>query len=83
MEYGKKIQDVIVEGSGDDRLHAYVNYAAGRESLEELYGFEGWRLERLRALKKLYDPHNRFKYYLPVNREETVELDRSGERMEL
>ncbi|KAL8856457.1 MAG: hypothetical protein Q9178_006927 [Gyalolechia marmorata] len=44
----------------------YVNYAAGYESLEARYGFEPWRLDRLRKLKKKYDPKNRFAWYNPI-----------------
>ncbi|KAL8731367.1 MAG: hypothetical protein Q9166_003459 [cf. Caloplaca sp. 2 TL-2023] len=44
----------------------YMNYAAGYESLEARYGFEPWRLERLRKLKKKYDPKNRFAWYNPI-----------------
>ncbi|KAI1821333.1 hypothetical protein F4861DRAFT_533018 [Xylaria intraflava] len=48
----------------------YVNYAAGYESLESMYGYEPWRLERLRQLKSIYDPKNVFAWYnsfvLPV-----------------
>lgn len=45
---------------------AYVNYAAGNEGLEAMYGHEPWRLERLRDLKSQYDPLNRFAYYNPI-----------------
>ncbi|KAI4118629.1 MAG: hypothetical protein LQ345_001358 [Seirophora villosa] len=45
---------------------AYVNYAAGYESLEARYGFEPWRLERLRDLKRKYDPMNKFAWYNPI-----------------
>ncbi|CEN60636.1 hypothetical protein ASPCAL03072 [Aspergillus calidoustus] len=34
----------------------YVNYAAGDESPESVYGHEPWRMQRLRALKAKYDP---------------------------
>lgn len=45
---------------------AYVNYAAGYEGLEAMYGYEPWRLNRLRDLKKKYDPQNHFAYYNPI-----------------
>lgn len=48
------------------RPTTYVNYAAGHESLESMYGYESWRLERLRALKAQYDPLNGFAYYNPI-----------------
>ncbi|KAH8653816.1 hypothetical protein BX600DRAFT_553459 [Xylariales sp. PMI_506] len=45
---------------------AYVNYASGYESLEAMYGYESWRIERLQSLKAQYDPHNAFSYYNPI-----------------
>ncbi|KAI0854095.1 hypothetical protein F5Y00DRAFT_222271 [Daldinia vernicosa] len=67
QEFGKKLRDYLLEGSDDpDRLRAYVNYANGDESLEEIYGWEEWRLEKLRKLKKHWDPENRMRYYVPI-----------------
>ena len=48
-------------------LRVYVNYAFRNEPLESMYGYEPWRIEKLRALKKKYDPENRFAYYLPIS----------------
>ena len=48
-------------------LSAYINYAHGDEPLEAIYGYEPWRLERLRSLKKQYDPDFRFKFYNPIS----------------
>jgi len=45
---------------------AYVNYASGNEPMEQWYGYEPWRLAKLRALKKRYDPNGRFNYYNPI-----------------
>ncbi|KAF1941720.1 FAD-binding domain-containing protein [Clathrospora elynae] len=64
-EIGSKIQSALLEGNGGN-LEAYVNYARGDESMEELYGYEPWRLEKLRRLKKKYDPHGRFNFYAPI-----------------
>jgi FAD/FMN-containing dehydrogenase len=64
-EYGRKIRDIIFEGSGLKRLPIYVNYAYGDETMEQMYG-EAWRVEKLRALKKKYDPHGRFNFYNPI-----------------
>jgi FAD/FMN-containing dehydrogenase len=47
--------------------HSYVNYAHGDEKLESLYGYEPWRLEKLRALKKEYDPKGKFSFYAPIS----------------
>lgn len=46
---------------------AYLNYAAGDETAEQLYGYESWRLERLRALKKKYDPNGKLVFFNPFN----------------
>lgn len=51
---------------GDKELHAYVNYAHGDETVEEVYGHHAWRLEKLRRLKREYDPENRFGFYAPI-----------------
>ncbi len=37
---------------GNKELHAYVNYAHGDENLQEVYGHQSWRLQRLRAMKR-------------------------------
>lgn len=49
------------------QLTTYVNYAFGDEPAQQMYGYEPWRLKKLRALKKEYDPHNRFGYYNPIS----------------
>lgn len=64
-EIGGRIRRAVLEGT-DGKLEAYVNYARGDESMEELYGYESWRLEKLRKLKKEYDPHGRFNFYAPI-----------------
>jgi hypothetical protein len=60
------IRTVLVEGS-QMGLVAYVNYARGDESLEEIYGYESWRLEKLRRLKKELDPFGRFNFFAPIS----------------
>ncbi|RYP66672.1 hypothetical protein DL771_007671 [Monosporascus sp. 5C6A] len=57
------------EHSGYDNQAVYVNYAHGDESLEAMYGYEPWRLQRLRSLKRRYDPHGFFNHYNSVLRE--------------
>ncbi|KAH7083092.1 hypothetical protein BKA63DRAFT_461177 [Paraphoma chrysanthemicola] len=47
------------------KRHAYVNYANGDEPKQELYGYDS-RLEKLKALKKQWDPENKFGFYNPV-----------------
>lgn len=53
----------------------YVNYAAGGEPLEQIYGYEEWRLERLCQLKGKYDPCNRFRFFNPIKGAETEEVE--------
>ncbi|KAF2190320.1 FAD-binding domain-containing protein [Zopfia rhizophila CBS 207.26] len=62
----KEMRKVLLDGSNSNKLHAYVNYAFGDETLQELYGFEPWRVERLKKLKKKYDPEGRFNFYAPI-----------------
>jgi hypothetical protein len=67
VKYGKDLRDILLHGSGRTQLQAYVNYAHGDESLESLYGFEKWRLEKLRSLKRQYDPEQRYSFYAPIH----------------
>ena len=60
------MRKLLLDGSGSSRLRAYVNYASGDETLQEIYGHEPWRLKRLRALKKKYDPRGQFNFYAPI-----------------
>lgn len=62
--YAKSIRDALYTGVSLKR-HAYVNYAVGDETVEEMYGYEKWRLEKLRQLKAKWDPQNTFKWYNP------------------
>lgn len=66
---GESLRKVLLEGSGAP-LYAYVNYARGSESLEAVYGYEEWRLKRLRALKRDWDPNGRFNFFIPIHRDE-------------
>ena len=64
-KYGKRMRDAIADAAGQ-KLNAYVNYAVGDERLEEIYGHESWRLEKLMRLKREYDPEGRFGSYNPI-----------------
>ncbi|KAI0540093.1 hypothetical protein GGR58DRAFT_462325 [Xylaria digitata] len=65
-EFGQSLRNFLLEGSSDPaHLRAYVNYANGDEPLEAVYGWDKWRLQKLRQLKRQYDPKNRMKYYVP------------------
>jgi hypothetical protein len=65
LRVGRHIRTVMLNGTGL-RLRAYVNYARGDESQEAVYGYEPWRLERLRDLKRRYDPLRRFNFFEPI-----------------
>lgn len=64
-EIGKQIRETLLKDTGL-KLSAYVNYAHGDESQEAVYGYESWRLSRLRTLKKEYDPQRKFDFYEPI-----------------
>lgn len=63
--YGRRMQEALANATGKP-LNAYVNYANGYESQEALFGYEPWRLEKLRKLKREYDPDGKFGYYAPI-----------------
>jgi hypothetical protein len=58
--------DLWNAGQPQRKPTVYMNYARGGESLEARYGYEPWRLERLRKLKRRYDPENKFAWYNPI-----------------
>lgn len=63
-KWGEKIRDAAY-GNTKQRA-AYVNYAKGSESQQAMYGYESWRVERLKQLKRKYDPSGRFSFYAPI-----------------
>ncbi|KAI1391575.1 FAD binding domain protein [Hypoxylon trugodes] len=65
-ELGENLRRIIHEGTGRDKMHTYVNYAAGSEKKENWYGHEQWRQDRLLALKNKYDPERKFSFYAPI-----------------
>lgn len=66
-EFGRKLQKYLLDESDDPaHLRAYINYANGEESLQEVYGWEDWRLQKLRKLKSKWDPNNVMRYYVPI-----------------
>ncbi|KAK5675709.1 hypothetical protein LTS10_011809 [Elasticomyces elasticus] len=65
-QHGREMQQILANASGSP-LSAYINYASGFESQEALFGYQPWRLEKLRALKREYDPEGRFSYYAAVD----------------
>ncbi|KAF1958357.1 FAD-binding domain-containing protein [Byssothecium circinans] len=65
-QLGNRLREILREGTGSNELHAYVNYAYGNEGPKSWYGYETWRQDRLKALKKKYDPKGKFSFYGPV-----------------
>ncbi|KAJ5892521.1 hypothetical protein N7504_009212 [Penicillium tannophilum] len=65
--FGEHLRQILYHGSEQDEMHSYVNYAFGSEGPEAWYGYEPWRLERLRSLKDKYDPEGRFNFYAPIH----------------
>ncbi|KAJ5415214.1 hypothetical protein N7465_003909 [Penicillium sp. CMV-2018d] len=63
---GKHITQLWADGQPHQKQHISVNYAFGDEPLEQMYGDEPWRLNKLRATKAKYDPHNAFRFYNPI-----------------
>ncbi|KAF1919310.1 hypothetical protein BDU57DRAFT_137282 [Ampelomyces quisqualis] len=66
--WAKESSDIWNAGQPGRQPKLYVNYAMGYdfETLESIYGYEAWRLERLRSLKAAYDPENRFRFFVPI-----------------
>lgn len=66
MQLAHDIRELFIDGQPDRLPSAHVIYAFGDEPLEQVYGYEPWRLEKLWALKAIYDPTNQFAYHVPV-----------------
>lgn len=68
IAWGEQARSIAHAGQepGAD-LNVYVNYAFGSETLESMYGYEPWRLAKLRDLKSTWDPHGKFNYYMPIS----------------
>lgn len=67
-QYGHQARALIDAGEPQRPLNVYVNYAYGDETVEQIYGYEPGRVQKLRNLKKKYDPYNRFRFYNPIVR---------------
>ncbi|KAF5657001.1 fad binding domain-containing protein [Fusarium circinatum] len=67
-KWAREARDMWYAGAPTRKPATYVNYASGNEyeSLKSIYGYESWRLARLRKLKAKYDPNNRFRFYVPI-----------------
>lgn len=66
VEAGRELRQILHNGSNRAEMHSYVNYAHGDESVQNMYGFEAWRGNKLRRLKREYDPEERFRWYAPI-----------------
>lgn len=62
--YSGQIQRAV--RTGVVPFHTYVNYASGNDRLADMYGWDGDRLARLKALKRQWDPEHRFGFYNPI-----------------
>ena len=65
LNIGKQLRSAFLNNTGRP-LNAYVNYANGDESNEATYGYDSWRLRKLRDLKRRYDPMEKFSFYEPI-----------------
>ncbi|RWA09270.1 hypothetical protein EKO27_g5840 [Xylaria grammica] len=65
-DFGKRLRQIIYEGTGRSELHSYVNYAFGDETPQNWYGYERQRQQRLLGLKNNYDPDRKFSFYAPI-----------------
>ncbi|KAH2184532.1 hypothetical protein KXW61_000848 [Aspergillus fumigatus] len=65
-QLGNQLRQILFQASGLNEIGAYVNYAYGDETPQQWYGSEQWRQDRLRALKKKYDPAGKFSFYGPI-----------------
>lgn len=63
---GERQRQILLQGTGSSEMSAYVNYAFGDETLEQMYGYEQWRQQRLLQLKDKYDPQGKFSFYAPI-----------------
>ncbi|KAL8702104.1 MAG: hypothetical protein Q9201_004577 [Fulgogasparrea decipioides] len=61
--FASRVRDLMRSVDGLARNTTYINFAHGDEPLEEVYGDS---LAKLQALKKRYDPLNRFNQWFPL-----------------
>lgn len=52
--------------SGFAKPAVYVNYANGWEGSGAIYGYEEWRVEKLKDPKRRWDPEGMFSTYHPI-----------------
>ncbi|KAL8724366.1 MAG: hypothetical protein Q9166_007987 [cf. Caloplaca sp. 2 TL-2023] len=61
--FGARVRDLLRSTDGLRGNSTYINFAHGDEPLEEVYGKNLLRLQRL---KKRFDPQNRFNQWFPL-----------------
>lgn len=66
ISFARSMRQIWQDGQPGRLPTAYVNYAFGDEPIEQMYGHEPWRLEKLRAAKRKYDPDGKFSFYNPI-----------------
>ncbi|KAF2008888.1 FAD-binding domain-containing protein [Aaosphaeria arxii CBS 175.79] len=65
-DFGRNLRMTLHNASKAEKMHTYVNYAVGEESLENIYGYNSWRVHDLKKHKRAYDPQDRFRWYAPI-----------------
>lgn len=60
--------DVLHAQSGFARPAVYLNYANGAEGLGASYGYDEWRMQKLKELKRKWDPEGMFSSFHPIPR---------------
>lgn len=58
--------EVLHAQSGFAKPAVYMNYANGWEGTGASYGYEEWRVEKLRELKRRWDPEGMFSAFHPI-----------------
>lgn len=61
-----EVMAILHADSGFDRPAVYMNHAQGTEGFGAMYGSEEWRQERLKDLKRKWDPECMFSGYNPI-----------------
>ncbi|KAL8814431.1 MAG: hypothetical protein Q9223_006341 [Gallowayella weberi] len=70
--YGHQFRTLFHNGDTPARssfqrpLNTYINHAYGDESMEMMYGYEKWRLGKLKKLKREWDPRGAFGWFHPI-----------------
>ena len=67
QKFGIATRKMLQAGSNiPTELHSYVNYARGDEGVKSWYGYDTERLQKLRDLKRKYDPAGKFNFFAPI-----------------